>query len=121
MTKEDFFKMIQIKWAREKLFGSLDDWPKNKEVIAYLEKSKHPSWRVDRSYHIGYEWRADGIDVSYREMEGGGFGSMEEEHEVTRWFRLTYKEVFGWNVEWDKPAGTLKDVINIVTEILRKK
>lgn len=113
--------MTHIKWAREKLFGSLDLWSKDQEVRAYLKKTNHPQWKEDRHYSIGYDWGADGIDVSYRTSEGGGFGSMDEPQEVTRWFRLTYKDVFGWDLEWNKPAGKLSEVVSAVSAAILKK
>jgi hypothetical protein len=121
MDKATFLKKTHIKWAREKLFSSLDSFETDKQVIEYLRIHKPEHYQKDRHYTVHYEWGVDGIEVWYRHIVGGGFKSMEEPREENEFVRLKYQDVFGWDIEWDKPAGKLSEVVTTVTEALWKK
>lgn len=50
---------------------------------------------------VQFMWEENGIVISYN-YEAGGFGSLDGPEKRSEIFRLTYKEVFGWELHPEK-------------------
>lgn len=119
MTKEEFIKMAALRYNIDRLiaFVNKGSGEAEKVVVEYVKKN-HPQYAQAIRYNVIFVWEANGISVGALFKTGGGF-SMEEEGEEWKTFRLTYMEVFGWDIgDWAKPTCTKSEANHIVSDTL---
>ena len=120
MKKEDFVTSWALRYqiARLEAYVNTLSWPDEKIVIEYVKKNL-PNHQHALRYEVDFRWEANGIVVTAI-YESATWGIPDEEMtEKEETFRLTYKEVFGWDIEnWKKPTHTKSEANQLVFDVL---
>ena len=117
------FKEMQILGAA---FSSLFDEKSllhheaHKVVVEYIKINLPQHYSNNRWFSVDFMLREkDGIAVSYTYEKSRMFSLDEEETNQREFFNLNYKDVFGWEFDFDK-TFMLSEVNNTVLTTLKK-
>ena len=103
LSHENFLRMQVLGEVIYKLHTVKSDFHQlaKATVLQYIKVNLPQHARFAESASVDFTWQEDGINVSY-DYEADGFGFMDGPEKRSEYFHLSYKDVFGWEVNFAK-------------------